>query len=277
MGAAKSGAAYITGGSSGIGFALAAELLRSETPVLLIARNPERLERARDSLVTIADPSLILTEVADVSDSLALKAAFGRAEARVGPPRLLLHTAGSADPDYFEALTEERYRRQVETNLTGSWNVLQIGVAAMRASVQRPCYILTVSSLAGVIPVFGYTAYGASKFGVHGLSLTLRQELYRERIYVSVLAPGDMDTPGLLEESVTKPPETRALAGSTPLDPAMVARYALKKLYQRKAVIVPTLKSRLELFVYRIAPGIGERIMLHMTKGVSRGGKIHSQ
>jgi 3-dehydrosphinganine reductase len=196
---------------------------------------------------------------------------------RVGPPRLLIHAAGIAEPDYFEALTEERYRRQLEINLTGTWNALQIGVAAMRNHAERPCHILTLSSLAGVIPVFGYTAYGATKFGVYGLSLVLRQELYREGIYVSVLAPGDMDTPGLLEESMTKPPETRALAGNKPLDPARVARYALKKLYQRKAIIVPTLKNRLELFAYRVAPGIGERIMLHMTEGVSRGRKIHSQ
>ena len=277
MSAANRGAAYITGGSSGIGFAFAAELLRSATPVVLIARNPERLERARDSLSKVANAGLIHGEVGDVSDYISLKGAFDRAAGRAGPPRLLLHTAGIAEPDYFEALTQERYRRQLEINLTGSWNALQLGVAAMRSHKERPCHILTVSSLAGIIPVFGYTAYGATKFGVCGLSLALRQELYREGIYVSVLAPGDMDTPGLLAESATKPPETRALAGNKPLDPGGVARYALKKLYQRKQVIVPSLKNRLELFVYRVAPGLGERIMLHMTKGVSRGRKIHSQ
>lgn len=275
--AATDGPAFITGGSSGLGFALAVELLKAGAPVVLFARNPERLDRARSSLSGIGAGTELYSEVADVSNYDSLKGAFERGAARVGPPRVVLHTAGIAEPDYFEALTEERYRRQLETNLTGTWNTLQLAVAAMRGHQERPCYILTVSSLAGVIPVFGYTAYGATKFGVHGLSLALRQELYREGIYVSVLAPGDMDTPGLLEEAATKPPETRALAGDKPLEPGKVAQYALKKLYQRKPIIVPTLKSRLELFAYRVAPHVSERIMLRMTQGVSRAGKVHTQ
>lgn len=245
--------------------------------MVLFARDAERLDRAVASLSAIGSKSQLHSEVADVSSYDSLNAAFHRAISQVGPPRTLLHTAGFAEPDYFEAITAERYRRQLETNLTGTWNALQLAVRAMRAQSERPCHILTVSSLAGVIPVFGYTAYGATKFGVYGLSLTLRQELYREGIYVSVLAPGDMDTPGLLAEATTKPPETRALAGNKPLDPGKVAPYALKKLYRRQPVIVPTLKARMELFIYRVAPRLGERIMLRMTQGVTRGREIHTQ
>ena len=245
--------------------------------MVLFARDAERLDRAVASLAAIGSKSQLHSEVADVSSYDSLNAAFHRAISQVGPPRTLLHTAGFAEPDYFEAITAERYRRQLETNLTGTWNALQLAVRAMRAQSERPCHILTVSSLAGVIPVFGYTAYGATKFGVYGLSLTLRQELYREGIYVSVLAPGDMDTPGLLAEATTKPPETRALAGNKPLDPGKVAPYALKKLYRRQPVIVPTLKARMELFFYRVAPRLGERIMLRMTQGVTRGREIHTQ
>lgn len=260
-----------------MGFALAGELVRRGTPVVLFSRNPERLARGRASLSAISSTVQPHSEVADVSNYASLQAAFDRAAGKLGPPRLVLHTAGVADPDYFEAITAERYRRQLETNLTGTWNTLQLAVAAMRSHDQRPCHILTVSSLAGVIPVFGYTAYGASKFGAYGLSLALRQELYREGIYVSVLAPGDMDTPGLLSEAATKPPETRALAGNKPLAPGRVATYALRKLYQRRPIIVPSLKARVELFLYRVAPRLGERIMLEMIQGVTRAGKINTR
>jgi len=273
----KDGPAYITGGSSGVGFALAAELVRKGAPVVLFSRNRERLDRAIASLSAINPTAQPHSEVADVSNYASLAAAFDRAAAKVALPRVVLHAAGVADPDYFAAITEDRYRRQLETNLTGTWNTLQLAVAAMRSHDQRPCHILTVSSLAGVIPVFGYTAYGATKFGVYGLSLALRQELYREGIYVSVLAPGDMDTPGLLSEAATKPPETRALAGNKPLAPGKVATYALRKLYQNRPIIVPSLKARVELFLYRVAPRLGERIMLKMIQGVTRAGKIHTR
>ena len=213
----------------------------------------------------------------DVAARESVTEAFARAAQEVGAPRTLIHAAGAADPDYFENLDERRFRTLLETNLTGCWNVLQEGVALIRTEVERPSFILTLSSQAGLIPAFGYTAYGATKFGVHGLTLALRQELYREQIYASVLAPPDVDTPQLLLESATKPPETRRLSRETPLKPEFVARYAVKELYKKRSVIVPGLQTRLECLAYRIAPRLGDRIMQRMIKGVTRGEKDHTR
>ena len=268
--------AYVTGGSSGIGFALARELLRHRVTTVIFARNRERLEESLDLLHSVGRGvgaevgTRVGAESLDVSDRESVGAAFDRAESVYGTPTIVIHAAGIADPDHFAALTPDRYQKQLEVNLTGTWNVLHCAAASMRRHGKRPCHILTVSSLAGIIPVYGYTAYGATKFGVLGLSLALRQELHREGIYVSVLAPPDVDTPQLAEESATKPAETSAISRSQPLDPERVARYALRNLFRRRPLIIPGIRARFEAFAYRMAPRLVERFVLKRIQGVQR-------
>lgn len=286
--------AYVTGGSSGIGFAIARELRSRGISLALFARNGEKLRRAAGDLADGSDGSdgsarsrrpgasgsvrpSIHTFQLDVSDPEAVRAAFDRAEATLGPPRTVIHAAGSTYPDYFEGIDEARFRELLEVNLAGTWYVLQESVARMRRAAERPSFILTLSSQAGLMPVFGYTAYGATKFAVHGLSLALRQELYREGIYVSVLAPPDTDTPQLDAEAAVRPPETARLAGAAPLDPRRVARQAVRGLYRRRPLIVPGIKAKLEVLAYRILPGLGDLIIRRIIKGVSRDTKTHTR
>lgn len=271
------GPVYVTGGSSGLGYAFAVELVRLGLTTVLFARNSDRLDAARTRLAVESgaaagkDPSpSISTESVDVCDADAVDTALERAAGRVGAPRTVIHAAGVAHCDYFERLAGDRYRELLEINLTGTWNVLQSAVALMRTQSARPCHLLVVSSQAGAMPVFGYTAYGATKFAVHGLTLSLRQELYREGIYLSLLSPPDVATPQLERENRTKPPETSALSHRKPLSPEEVARYTLPRLARRRAVIVPSLAARLELAAYRFAPALAEGIILRTIKGVTR-------
>lgn len=265
--------------------------------VVLFARSGDKLRRAaadlgggeavspggdsppQDGAVEVSPPAApeVHTFELDVRDAAAVGSAFDRAEAAVGPPRTVIHAAGATAPDYFEAIGEARFRELLEVNLLGTWQVLQESVARMRAVAERPSFILTLSSQAGLMPVFGYTAYGATKFGVHGLSLALRQELYREGIYVSVLAPPDTATPQLDAETATRPPETVRLAGDTPLDPAVVAREALRGLYRRRPLIVPGTRAKLELLAYRLMPGLGDLIIRRMIKGGTDGKEHHTR
>ncbi|MFW6215668.1 MAG: SDR family NAD(P)-dependent oxidoreductase [Alkalispirochaetaceae bacterium] len=282
MSIALHGPAFVTGGSSGLGYALAAELLGSGVTTVLFSRSRDRLEASRARLAQTAGSAgalrgEVFVETMDVASPQSVADAFARARERVGAPRTLIHSAGVADCDYFEQLDLERFRTLLETNLTGSWNVLQQAVAMMRSQVERPCHILAVCSQAGLMPVFGYTAYGATKYGLQGLVLALRQELHREGIYLSLLAPPDLDTPQLAAENRTKPPETRALSSRKPLDPAAVARYALPRLARGKALILPSLQSRLEFTAYRFAPGLSERLILHMIQGAERAEKEHTR
>jgi 3-dehydrosphinganine reductase len=123
---------------------------------------------------------------------------------------------------------------------------------------RRSGYIVNISSLAGVLGVFGYTAYGASKFAVRGFSETLRAEMKRYQIGVSLAYPPDTDTPQLVYETQFKPVETKALSsGSGILTPETVAAAILKGIRRGHYVILPGLEGKL---LYRLSSMFGEAI-----------------
>jgi len=96
-------------------------------------------------------------------------------------------------------------------NYFGTLYVIRAALPAMRAR-QRGRIVL-VSSGAALMGLFGYAAYGPSKFAVRGLAETLRSELRADNIGVSVVYPPDTETPMLEEENKTKPEETRLITG----------------------------------------------------------------
>ena len=110
----------------------------------------------------------------------------------------MINSAGIQYPDYFERIPFDVFDQTVRTNLYGIWNVLAALVPAMKGSGG---HIVNVSSIAGFMGVFGYTAYSATKFGVIGFSEALRSEMRPHGIRVSVLCPPDTDTPGLAQEN----------------------------------------------------------------------------
>ena len=97
-----------------------------------------------------------------------------------------------------------------------------------------------VSSGAGLIGLFGYTAYAPSKFAVRGLAESLRGELARDGIGVSIVYPPDTDTPQLIEENRHKPPETRRItAQARTWSPEDVAWVILEGVRRNRFVITP--------------------------------------
>jgi 3-dehydrosphinganine reductase len=111
---------------------------------------------------------------------------------------------------------------------------------------QRGGTIVLVSSGAGLIGIFGYTAYCPSKFAVRGLAESLRGEVRLSGIHVSIVYPPDTDTPQLHEENKTKPPETKQIAGNAPTWSAEgVARTIINGISKRKFVITPGLEMTL--------------------------------
>jgi 3-dehydrosphinganine reductase len=123
---------------------------------------------------------------------------------------------------------------------------------------RRQGHIVNTSSVAGFIGVFGYTAYGASKFAVRGFTDVLRSELKPYGVRVSILFPPDTDTPQLWEENKIKPAETRALAGSVKvMRPEEVARQLLRGVARGQYMILPGLESKL---VYMAAGLLGAKL-----------------
>jgi 3-dehydrosphinganine reductase len=242
--------AIITGGSSGIGKACGHLLAQRGAHLTLIARDAARLEQARHELEAArarADQR-IATVAADVSDRSAAERASSAALAHNGPPDVLLASAGMTGPGYAVVQPVELFEQMMATNYFGTLYVLKALLPAMRA--QRRGHVALVSSGAGLLGIYGYAAYGASKFALRGLAEALRAELKPEGIRVSIIYPPDTDTPMLAAEHQEKPAATHAIAGSGGLLRADdVAQHMIRGIERGAFVIAPgtqmTLLARL--------------------------------
>ncbi len=252
--------ALLTGGSSGIGFAVARALVIKGSSVILIARRTGPLAEAKTALEQLASEAgfesvKIKTLALDVSDSEAVNRTLLPFLEETGTPDLLFNGAGMAYPDHFESIPLEIFQKTMDINLGGTWNILSALIPLMKAAGGGT--VVNVSSMAGLVGTYGYTAYAASKFALVGMSQSLRNEMKPERIDVRVLCPPDTDTPQLAEEEKTKPAETRKISGNAGvMVPEVVARVLLKELKGRKFLIIPGFMGKLTWFLYRMFPSL---------------------
>ena len=243
----------VTGGSSGIGRALALALARAGADVAIVARREAPLLETVAALRAAAPARTIAHAVADVADPQQAAQAVTACVAALGGLDLLVNNAGIALARRFEDTPPEAYRQILDVNFLGAVHVTRASLPHLGAGAS----ILNVSSLAGALAVFGYAAYAPSKFALTAFSEVLRQELRPRGIAVSVLLPPDTDTPQLAAENRGKPAETRALAGNVPVfAPQVVADAALAGLMRGRAWIVPGWRARGVLFAARHAPGL---------------------
>jgi NAD(P)-dependent dehydrogenase (short-subunit alcohol dehydrogenase family) len=252
----------ITGGGSGIGLRLA-ELLaaRGDHLAILDRQMPsaalDRLERA-----TAGKGGLEVIE-ADVSDAAAVTAACARATAAVGPPRLVINSAGVQLAKRFTDLSEDDFRRVIDINLLGSRNV----AAATWPGLTGGGHLVLIASLAGLVANYGYAAYCASKHGVVGLAGVLRLEGRPQGVHVSCVCPPEVETPMVEEErrNALAPTEAlKAMAGTMDLDPA--ARAILDGIDRREFLIVPSRRAKAarlsaQLLPSRLAHAVTDRVV----------------
>ncbi|MGQ9566511.1 MAG: SDR family oxidoreductase [Anaerolineae bacterium] len=268
--------ALITGGSSGMGKALAHLLVRRGAHVGIVARNPERLEQARQDLAAEAAAGQVVEAFqADVRDFRAAQAVVEAVEGRGQPIDFLFNVAGFARPGYFHELPLDVFRDQMETNYFGTVHTTYAVVPHMMA--RRRGYIVNFSSMGGLVAVFGYTAYCASKFAVRGFSESLRSELKPYGIQVSVVYPPNTDTPGFAEENRTKPFETRYIEGTAGLmQPEEVAEVVLRGVERGRLLIIPGLESRL-LYIGANLLGAATHLVMDLLVRRAQAAKARSQ
>jgi 3-dehydrosphinganine reductase len=232
--------ALVTGGSSGIGLAIACQLAGQGASVWLVARRKELLEAALKEVeaarLTTAQRCGIFP--ADVSQADQAAAAVEYVSSQAGIPDLLVNSAGITHPGYVQDLSLEIFRSMMDVNYFGTVYVIK---AALPAMIQRGSgHIINISSMAGFLGAFGYSAYGASKFAVRGFSDVLRSEMKPLGIRVSIVFPPDTDTAQLAYEAPFKPPETKALSGNAKvMSPEAVARITLQQAARGRYIILP--------------------------------------
>ena len=239
----------ITGGSSGIGLCLARELVQMGASVCLLARDKGKLVQAVESLTQqkVMDKQSISYISADVSDAENLGVQLETHLQNHPLPDVLINAAGVARPGYIEELDLEVFKWTMDIDFHGTVNVTK---ALLPAFLERGSgHIVTFSSLAGVLGVFGYAAYSGAKFAVRGFTDVLRAEMKPRGIKVSIVYPPDTDTPQLAWENQFKPYETSVLAGSDkPIKAEFVSQNVLKAMARGKYAIVPGMEAKLMYF-----------------------------
>ena len=123
---------------------------------------------------------------------------------------VLINSAGVVHPGEFTNLDLEKFHWMMNTNFFGTVNTIKLFLPLM----QSGAHIVNISSMAGILGVYGYTAYGASKFAVRGFSDALRSELKMQGIHLSIVFPPDTDTPQLSYENQFKPEITKEIGGT---------------------------------------------------------------
>jgi 3-dehydrosphinganine reductase len=231
---------WITGGSSGIGLALAKQFAALGAHVYIMARRENVLEEAMNEIQAAShSPEQHFRAVSvDVSDPSRVAQVANELMAAEGVPDILINSAGVVQPGLFTDLTPEDFQYNMDINFHGTVNVCRAVVPCMKA--RRSGHIVNISSLAGFLGTYGYTAYCASKYAVRGFSDALRAELKEFGIHLHLIFPPDTDTPQLVYDNAHKPFVTKELSGAAKaLSADEVSRTIIKGITRRKYIITP--------------------------------------
>lgn len=251
---------YITGGSSGIGLATAGLLAERGANIVIFARDEKKMKRAvKEIEKRRPDRSRTVGMMTmDVSNPRDVARAIDRAVKSFGAPDVLIASAGIGAADVFENIPARTFDALMKTNVYG---VRETVAAALPHMKGRGGHMVLVSSEAGLIGMYGYTAYAASKYAVVGLAECLRAEFRRHKIAVSVVCPPEVKTPFLEWETATIPPETRMVKSFAGLlTPEVVARATVRGIRRGKFLIIPGVMARLLYFFHRLTNGWATRV-----------------
>lgn len=241
----------ITGGSSGIGLALAKEFAARSAFVCLAARHEDLLQAALATL-QVNEPGGKLAFPVDVRHPEEVAELVEKVTCQAGVPDIVINSAGVAHPGYVQELDLEIYHWMMDVNYFGT---VHVDKAVLPAMLQRGSgYIVNIGSVASKIGVFGYTAYSGSKYAVAGFSDVLRMEVKPYGIHVSIVYPMDTDTAQLAYENQYKPAELKYLLPKMGVVPAeKVARSILKGMDRQRYEIYPDFGGYLVSTISRLS------------------------
>jgi 3-oxoacyl-[acyl-carrier protein] reductase len=184
----KGKTALVTGGSRGIGLAIARSLAEGGAAVAVVARDESRAQEAAASLPGEGHRGY----AADVGSSASVDPLVKRVEEEMGGIDILVNNAGVTRDNVLMRLKDEDWDAVVDTNLRGAFNLIR---AASRGMMKRRSgRIVNITSVVGLTGNKGQANYAASKAGLVGLTKSVARELASRGVLVNALAPGYIET-----------------------------------------------------------------------------------
>jgi len=238
----------ITGASSGIGEATAKVFVEQGHPVLMLARREDRLTAIVKSLTeSFPDAPTPLASSVDVTDMDAIKAAILVAEEKYGPVSLLVNNAGCMLLGDVATQKADEWKRMLDVNVIGVLNGIQAVLSGMIE--RKEGTVINVSSIAGFKAFPNHAAYCGTKYAVHGITETIRQETSKHGLRHILVSPGVVSTELLshtTSEDIKSGYESWKESMGHPLVPVDVANVILfayqqpKHVCLREIVVGPT-------------------------------------
>ncbi|KAG5898109.1 hypothetical protein JTB14_027466 [Gonioctena quinquepunctata] len=215
----------ITGGSSGIGKSVAIVAAQEGAHVTIIARNLDKLEKARDEIMRccINDAQIISRISVDVSNYEDIKDEMFKLEERISPIFMLVNCAGVAICGRVEDFTEREVKRLFDANFLGTFYPVKVILPKFKQ--RKEGIIVLTGSQVSLMGMYGYSIYSSFKFALRGFAESLYMESKSYGITVTLALPPDTDTPGYELENRSKPIETKLIsAAATLAQPDEVAK-----------------------------------------------------
>lgn len=227
--------AVITGAGSGLGRSFALQLAAAGAHLALCDISLPDLEETR-RLIAQSGPQVSLHRV-DVADRAAMLQFAAEVLAQHGPADVLINNAGIIlTPLVFAEVSDEQFEKVLSINMWGVYNGIRAFLPQLRTRPEAS--IVNMSSLAGLVGLYGYSAYSMSKFAVRGLSEALQSELEGSHVSVLVVHPGGVKT-NIIKNAPNLPDNQREAAHSrfskaALLDPDEAVRQILRAVRKKK-------------------------------------------
>jgi len=215
--------AFITGGASGIGLAMATTFLEAGMKVVIADIRKDRLQRADTILKKISD-DIRAVEV-DTANLESIERAADQAEVAFGKVHILCNNAGIGAGGSFLDASLEQWRQVLGINLWGVIYGIQVFLPRMLNHGEGG-HIVNTASITGMYPTAVQPIYGTSKFAIVGLSEFLRKEMENENVSISALCPFVVDTPIFYPD--LDPDDTEGIAKRKQARPALFEKLAVK-------------------------------------------------
>jgi len=182
--------ALVTGGTKGIGYATAVEMLKSGMSVMITGRTEKTLQETVDQL-NRTYPEKVIGQAGDVSNLDDMNATIKTINDKWGGLDVLIANAGIGHFAKIQDMTSEQWNETIDVNLTGVFNSVKSSLDSLKKSKG---YIITIASLAGTNFFARGAAYNASKFGLVGMTQAIMMDLRDDDIKCTTIMPGSVST-----------------------------------------------------------------------------------